>query len=92
MAALKNKDGTHLYIDCNCGCGEGIRFVIDREDYDYYCLAAYTNGNFYTEQGGTLRNKLKKIWAIIRNNDYYYSDIIMTQDDFNAFKEYINSI
>lgn len=25
MAVLKNKDGRELYVDCCCGCDEGIR-------------------------------------------------------------------
>jgi hypothetical protein len=96
MAALKNKDGTELYIDCNCGCDAGIRFKVDKEDCDYYCFMTYTNGNFYREQGETtwrvFYKKLEKILAIIRNKDFYYSDIIMTKDEFNEFREYINSI
>ena len=52
----------------------------------------YTNGNFYNEQGSGWRNKLKKIWAIIRNKDFYYSDVIMKKDEFIEFKDYINSI
>lgn len=96
MAALKNKDGTELYIDCHCGCNEGIRFKVDKEDFDYYCFMTYTNGNFFKEQGDTFYyvayKKLKKIWAIIRNKDHYYSDIVMTKDEFNEFREYINGI
>lgn len=96
MAILKSKDNKELLIDCDCGCGTGVRFRIDRDDYDYYCLMTYANGNFYTEQNETLRRvfckKLKKIWAIIRNKDFYYSDVIMTKDDFAEFKEYVNSI
>lgn len=96
MAALKNKDGTELYIDCTCGCNEGIRFKVCKDDIDYYCFMSYTNGNFYIEQGntiwGALYKKLEKIWAIIRNKDYYYSDVVMTKDEFNEFREYINSI
>jgi hypothetical protein len=96
MAALKNKDGTELYIDCCCGCNEGIRFKVDHDDLDYYCFMSYTNGNFYSEQGDTIwrvfRRKLEKIWAIIRNKDYYYSDVVMTKDEFDEFREYINAI
>lgn len=95
MAALKNKDGTELYIDCLCGCDQGIRFRIDKDDLDYYCAMSYTNGNFYSEQRntfGVIREKIKKIWAIIRNKDYYYSDIEMTKEEFDEFREYINSI
>lgn len=96
MAVLKNKDGTELMIDCTCGCNEGIRFKVDKNDFDNYCFMTYTSGNFYKEQGdtlwGVLSKKLEKIWAIIRNKDYYYSDVVMTKDEFDEFKEYINSI
>lgn len=54
---------------------------------------SYMNGNFYKDQYGMLgilKEKLKKIWAIIRNKDYYYSDVVMNGEDFNRFKEYIN--
>lgn len=96
MAVLKNKDGTELLVDCNCGCDAGIRFKVDKNDFDYYCFMTYTNGNFYREQGDTtwyvLRKKLEKIWAIIRNKDYYYSDLVLNKEEFNEFREYINSI
>lgn len=96
MAVMRSRDGNDLIVDCNCGCDDGIRFRIDQDDLDYYCFMTYTNGNFYREQGdtlcGVLYKKLKKIWAIIRNKDFYYADIVMTKDDFDYFKEYINSI
>ena len=96
MAVLKNEDNTEFLIDCHCGCNEGIRFAIDKDDFDYYCFMSYTNGNFYREQDDKLRivfcKKLKKIWAIIRNKDFYYAEVTMTKDEFNKFKEYINNI
>lgn len=98
MAVLKNKDGKELYVDCCCCCDEGIRFRIDKfdDDFGYYCFMTYTNGQFYREQADTMWDvfckKLKKIWAIIRNKDFYYAEVIMTKDDFNEFREYINGI
>ena len=96
MAVLKNKDGTELYVDCNCGCNDGIRIRVHKDEFDYYCFWTYTNGNFYTEQGETilrtLRKKWEKIWAIIRNKDFYYSDVLMTKNEFEEFREYINAI
>ena len=95
MAVLKSKDGTELLIDCHCGCDNGIRFRIEK-DLDYYCFMSYTNGKFYTEQAeGMWRvfcKKLKKILAIIRNKDFYYTEMFMTKDEFDEFKEYINSV
>ena len=96
MAILRNKDGTELLVDCHCGCNEGIRLTVDKDDFDYYCFMSYTNGQFYREQDDTLWRvfckKIKKIWAIIRNKDFYYAEITMNKDDFYEFKEYINSI
>ena len=96
MAVLKNTDGTEMLVDCNCGCDNGIRFRIDKEDFDYYCFMSYTNGKFYAEQGETMWHifckKLKKIWAIIRNKDFYYTEMMLTKDEFNEFKEYINNV
>lgn len=94
MSVLKTKDGRELILSCSCGCDNGIRFKIDKDD-DYYMCMAYTNGNFYRDQNNgvirTLKNKLKKIHAIIFNKDYYYSDVVFFKEDFEEFREYINS-
>lgn len=96
MAVMKNFDGNEIYIDCYCGCNDGIRFRIDKTDPDLYCFTTYTNGNFYREQSDSIfrviRKKMKKIWAIIRNKDFYYSDVMMTKDEFEEFRSYINSV
>lgn len=96
MSILKNKNNTEFLVDCCCGCDSGIRFKIDKDDFDYYCFMTYTSGNFYREQGETMWrvfcNKMKKIWAIIRNKDFYYAEVHMNKAEFYEFKEYINSI
>ena len=99
MAVLKSDNGRDFYIDCGCGCDTGIRFTIykDPEHDDYkYCMMTYTNGAFYTEQNESfwiaLKKKLKKIWAIIRNKDFYYSDIYMTKTEFKTFVNYMNDL
>lgn len=89
MAVFKNFENDELIISCKCGCDEGIHIKItDFGDGDYAFLS-YTNGNFYKEQQ-PFASKLKKIWAIIRNKDYYYSEIILSKDDFSRFGEWIN--
>lgn len=97
MATLISKDKKDIYIDCDCGCNEGIRFQIEKfDENDSFCFMTFTNGNFYRDQNDTVidvfRKKFKKIWAIIRNKDFYYSDVILNKSDFEDFKEYINSI
>lgn len=89
MAVFKNFNEDELIIDCDCGCDQGIHFKIADYDNDNYILMTYTNGNYYKEQGSFL-GKLKKIWAIIRNKDFYYSDVVMSKVDFERFKEWIN--
>ena len=89
MTVFKNFKDDELIVSCKCGCDEGIHFKIhDYGDGDYAFLT-YTNGNFYTQQRSFFE-KLKKIWAIIRNKDFYYSDIVLTKEDFKEFKEWIN--
>lgn len=89
MAVFKNFENDELIISCNCGCDEGIHFKIaDYKDGDY-AFITFTNGNYYSDKNSFF-DKLKKILAIIRNKDYYYSDIIMTKDDFKKFKEWVN--
>lgn len=96
MSMLITDDGKELILTCECGCDEAIHLIVDDEDkrYDAYAIIAFMNGNFYKEQDdslvGCLKRKARKIWAIIRNKDYCYSDIHMNRKDFERFKEYIN--
>lgn len=94
MAVLKSEDGKDLLVDCECGCDEGMRLRIDPEDPIGYCFVSYTNSEFYRAQGDNFWDifckKLRKILAIIMNQDYYYSEITMSKEDFERFKEYIN--
>lgn len=95
MSVLMNKDKTELIVTCKCGCDSGVHMVIDKDDYDTYTIISYMTGNFYKDQYGgldLLKEKLKKIWAIIRNKDYYYADVVMNEDDFKVFKEYVNRV
>ena len=97
MSIMKSEDGTNLIVDCDCKCDDGLRIRVDKdEDFDYYFIMSYTSGNFYKEQDYTIwkviRTKLKKIWCIIRNKDYCYSEICMNKDDFKEFQEYIASL
>ena len=95
MSILKSDDGKELIVSCSCGCDNGIHINIKMDD-DVYAWVTYMNGNWYRDQNKKilyiLRDKLRKIWAIIRNKDFYYSEILMTRKDFEEFREYINEI
>ena len=96
MSVLTNKNQTELIVTCHCGCEESVHIRIDKEDYDNYAITSFMNGNWYRDQNDrvikTIWRKLKKIWSIIRNKDFYYSEITMNKNEFEEFKKYINSI
>ena len=96
MSLLISEDNKELIVTCKCGCNDTIRIKLDDEfkNSDYYGFITYMNGNWYRDANDnpfrSIGRKLKKIWAIIRNKDYYYSEVLMSCDDFQKFKNYIN--
>lgn len=90
MATLKSNDNNEMIVTCDCGCDEGIRVRIDKS-FECYCYLTYVSGNFYKDQLGLL-DKLKKIWKIIRNKDFCYSDIVMSKEDFIEYRNWLNSM
>lgn len=94
--AVMISDDKELIVTCGCGCEDVIHIRVDDRDKDYDCYAiqTYMNGNWYRDQDDrifrSVGRKLKKIWAIIRNKDFYYSEITMSSEDFQKYKEYIN--
>ena len=96
MAVLTSKDEKDLIVTCKCGCGDSVHLVIDKSDEDLYSIMMFMNGSFASEQDKTFLNvfteKVKKVWAIIRNKDFYYAEIMMNKDEFYEFKEYINNL
>lgn len=93
MAVMISEDKKDLIVNCKCGCG-AVHLTIDHEDEeDDYAYQCFMKSNFYDEQYGMFGRlicKLKKIWKIIRNKDYYYSDVVMNKEDFEQFKKWIN--
>lgn len=94
MAVMISDDKKDLIVTCSCGCDSAIHIKIDKEDNEEFLYQTYMNGNWYRDQNDrvirTIIRKMKKIWAIIRNKDFYYSEIIMSKEDFRKYKEYID--
>lgn len=96
MAVLMSKDKKELIVNCRCGCNESMRIKID-DSFGDYSYMSYLNGNFAKEQCdrifgryGVIARKLSKIWAVIANKDHYYSDVVMSKEDFEELKKFIN--
>lgn len=88
MAILKNDDGTELILSCECGCDEGIKVKVEKDE-DVYCYQTYLSANWYKEQEGIIC-KIKKIWKILRNKDFYYSEILLSKQDWETYKKWIS--
>ena len=91
MSILLDKEKKELIATCDCGCGSSIHISIDDEDDYYYAILSYMSSNWYNEQNGcgsVFMKKLKKIWAIIRNKDHHYAEVVMTKEDFKIFADY----
>lgn len=94
MAVFITEDKTNLILDCKCGC-EAIKFEADLEDADsdIIMFATLLTSKFYAKQENFVRrfaDKVKRIWGVIRNKDYCYSEVVLSREDFRAFKKYIN--
>ena len=96
MSVMISDDKKEMIVTCKCGCQDTIHIKVHDEDTDadYYAAQTYMSGIWYRAQDDTvlrcIGRKLKKIWAIIRNKDYYYSDVLMSHEDFLRYKEYVN--
>lgn len=94
MSLLMSKDKKELMVTCDCKCGQAFSICIDDMEDGYYGFLCFLKSNFYTEYDKNpwraFKIKIKKLWFIIRGKDYCYSDIVMTKEDFEEFKKYIN--
>jgi hypothetical protein len=90
------KDSKEQVFFCKCGCHNGICFKFDYdEEYTPTLNISLVNDLFYINQLGFFKRfieKLKKIYCIIFNKEYYYFDIVIEDEEINRLKEVIKSI
>lgn len=93
MALMVSEDKKDIIVSCKCGCENGLHIRIDHDSYDKdepYAFITYLNGNWYRDQNDRvfrcIGRKLHKILAIIRNKDFYYSEVCMSKEDYEKFK------
>lgn len=89
---LSNKQQTDFVVKCDCGCDNTIRITKEMGDInikflsDFYKIASQNNVI------NVIKQKLKKIKAILKNQDYAYFDIMMTDEQFHDFRKYIDNM
>ncbi len=94
---LLSKDGKDLIVTCDCGCNDTVHISVDKidEDTGKFAYSTYLNGNRQRDRRGALAiiiMKCEKIWRILRNKDHHYSEILMTEQDFATFRDYVNDV
>lgn len=95
MSVLYDKENKELIVTCCDKCGNAIHLSIDSfKDNTDYCFLSLMSGTYYQQQDNkilkVIGTKLKKIWYIIRNKDYCYSEIIMDAKEYESFKSFVN--
>jgi len=75
---------------CKCGCGNGIVLKADNEDEEV--SLQIVSDNFYSMQNKgkmSIKEKLKRIWYIIKGKEYCYFDILIEKDELQEFKKFV---
>lgn len=75
---------------CKCGCMDGV--VLKADNTDNELSLQLVSDYFYLMQSKgkiSLREKLKRIWFIIRGKEYCYFDILIDNEELQRFKEFV---
>lgn len=88
---MKSKDEKYCGLYCSCGCAEGITFKVEnvKEVGVHIGLVSDTWRVYGLTGWDRFKAKCKRIWAILRNREYYYFDIFVGGEDINEFKEFV---
>ena len=78
---------------CKCGCGNGIVLKADNEDGEV--SLQIVSDYFYLMQNKgkmSIKEKIKRIWCIIKGKEYCYFDIVIEKDELQEFKEFVEKL
>lgn len=89
MSVFTTENDNEIIIECGCGCGEGVLLSVCKDDSEYYFYQMVLDARWNTERYGLLW-KFKKLWAVLWNKDYLYSEAALTKDEFQKFKDWMN--
>ena len=93
MGNFFKADDKKAAMFCRCGCSNGI--VMQFYPDDDMLILSLASGRFSTDQKGLfscIKEKLKRMWFIIRNKEYSYFEIVMEKDDVKGFKEFVANL
>lgn len=85
------KDTKALF--CKCGCNNGVVLKYEQEDGEAFL--SLVASKFYMEQNNFIKRfveKCRRIWAVIRNKEFYYFDIWIEKEELQEFKDFVNKM
>lgn len=89
---MENNNLEHT-IFCSCGCNDGVILKYDKDKFG--ANMSLVSDNFYFMQITTwerFKEKIKRIWRIIRNKEYSYFDICIEPNEIEAFKRFVEQM
>ena len=93
---MKNKEKDTVALYCNCGMDEGISFKVEKykdefEGIDISLVTDLFYLNGYSKEK-RFKNKLKRIWKILKGEEHCYFNIYVEPEDITELKEFVNQI
>lgn len=91
---VNEKSKRYKTMFCKCGCGNGVIIKSDN-DKDFGVSLQLVSNIFYTgynNRRNSIKEKIKRIWYIIKGKEYCYFDILIDKDELQEFKEFVEKL
>lgn len=94
-AEFKTKNGfaAHFQVDCECGCGDGFRLVIEKDteikDNEAWMLSTTCKFDALQRWSAFL-NRIQTAWKVLFNKEFWFHSIILTKEDLLAMRDFID--
>lgn len=88
---VNEKGKRYKTMFCKCGCGNGVILKADN-DKDFGVSLQLVSDNFYAgcnNRRNLFKERVKRIWYIIRGKEYCYFDLLIDKDELQEFKEFV---
>lgn len=87
----KSENEKYCALHCACGCANGVVLNAEKDFYGHYYISLVSDNSYTSRLTGWSRfkEKCKRIWKILRNQEYQYFDICLTTKDIGEFKEFV---
>ena len=98
--ANKDNEIKMVVVNCNCGCNETIaikKYVdSDNSDIDDEYYLSILASKFYEGQDRkifkTILHRINLAWKMLLGKEYLLSEIVISKDEFEEFKDKIKEL